>query len=72
MSGGADKPVERPLTVEDIAEILGVSKRTVMRMLAVVWRGHAPVGARHVLDAMQSGERTLADPNVDAVTPGPA
>ena len=41
-------------------------------MLAVVWRGHAPVGARHVLDAMQSGERTLADPNVDAVTPGPA
>ena len=33
MSGGADKPVERPLTVEDVAEILGVSKRTVMRMI---------------------------------------
>jgi excisionase family DNA binding protein len=35
MSGGADKPValERLLTVKEVAEILGVSKRTVIRML---------------------------------------
>ena len=35
MSGGAGKPaaLERLLTVDEVAEILGVSKRTVVRMI---------------------------------------
>jgi excisionase family DNA binding protein len=35
MSGGRNPPtaIERLLTINDVAEILGVSKRTIMRML---------------------------------------